>query len=166
MNSSVASCCTCFPMASCASGTSASWPTGGVQLSCLFAFSCFARRRRQSKTRHAPRTPVIFGSAPSVLDRWWSSRGSPLPRCNFVLHPGAALPHETTLHSKKTCVLRHDPSLFALSPNKSLLPASSHTLFATFFRNSSLPRASCHLLCSAALSRRTSTPALRSIQFP
>src|SRR5258708_30310911 len=68
--------------------------------------------------------------------------------------------------ARKPCVLRHDPSLFALSPNKSLLPASSHTLFATFFRNSPLPSTSCHLLCSAAQSRRTSTPALRSIQFP
>src|SRR5712664_299267 len=166
MNSCVASCCTYFRTASCASDTSASWPTGDVQLSCLFAFSRSARRRRQSKTGHAPRTPVIFGSAPSVLNRWWSSRGSPLPRCNFVLHPGAALPHETTLHSKKTCVLRHDPSLFALSPNKSLLPASSHTLFATFFRNSQFPSASCHLLCSAKQPRCTSTPALHSIQFP
>jgi hypothetical protein len=166
MNSSVVSCCTCFRMASCASGTSASWPTGDVPLSCLFAFSRSARHRRQSKTRHAPKTPVIFGSAPSVLDRWRSSRGSPLPRCNFVLHLGTALPHETTLPSKKPCVLRHDPSLFALSPNKFLLPASSPTLFATFFRNRQLPSASCHLLCSAAQSRRTSTPALRSIEFP
>ena len=66
---------------------------------------CFRRSalRRQSKPRHhAPRTPVIFGSVPSVLDRWWSSRGSPLPRWNFVLHLGAALPYETTLHRKKT----------------------------------------------------------------
>ena len=125
-----------FRMASCASGTSAYWPTGDVPLSCLFAFSRSARRRQQSKTRHPPTTPVIFGSVPSVLDRWWSSRGSPLSRCNFALHLGSALPHETTLHSKKPCVLRHDPSLFALSPNKSLLPASSRTLFATFFRNS------------------------------
>jgi hypothetical protein len=29
-----------------------------------------------------------------------------------------------------------------------------------------LRRASCHPLCSAAQSQRTSTPALRSIQFP
>jgi hypothetical protein len=65
------------------------------------------------------------------------------------------------------CVFRHGPSLLALSPNKFLLPASSHTLFlfATFFRNSRLPSTSCHLLCSAAQLRPTSTPALRSIQF-
>ena len=28
-----------------------------------------------------------------MLDRWWSSRGSPLPRCNFVLHLWSP-PHE------------------------------------------------------------------------
>src|SRR5260370_21344689 len=63
-------------------------------------------------------------------------------------------------------VSRHAPSPVALSPNKFLLPACSHTLFATFFLNSQLPSASYHLLCSAAQSRRTATPALRSIQFP
>jgi hypothetical protein len=36
------------------------------------AFSCSAQHRTQSKTRQAPRAPAIFGSAPSVLDRWWS----------------------------------------------------------------------------------------------
>src|SRR6267378_6509135 len=96
MNSCVASCCTCFRTASYASDILDSWPTGDVLLPCLFAFSRSARPRRQNKTRHAPRTPVIFGSAPSVLDRWWSSRGSPLPRCNFVLHLWSPLPHETT----------------------------------------------------------------------
>ncbi|MFY9529172.1 MAG: hypothetical protein WAR24_09690 [Candidatus Acidiferrales bacterium] len=50
---------------------------------------------------------LIFGSAPSVLDRWWSSKGSPLPRYNFVLHLWSPLPHETTLHSNKT--LRASP---------------------------------------------------------
>src|SRR6202035_5778968 len=33
--------------------------------------------RKQIKTRQAPTTPLIFGSAPSVLDRWWSSRDPP-----------------------------------------------------------------------------------------
>ncbi len=50
---------------------------------------------------------MIFGSAPSVLDRWWSSRDSRLPRYNFVLHLRSPLPHETTLHIKKT--LRASP---------------------------------------------------------
>ena len=55
---------------------------------------------------------MIFGSAPSALDRWWSLRGSPLPRCNFVLHLWSWLPHETTLHIKKT--LRASPRSVAL----------------------------------------------------
>src|SRR5882762_3486669 len=102
MNSYVASCCTCFPTASYAYATSASWPTGAVPLSCRFAFRCSARHRKQSKTPPAPRTPLIFGSAPSVLDRWWSSRDSRLPKCNFVLHLWSPLSHETTPHTKKT----------------------------------------------------------------
>src|SRR5712691_12081476 len=107
MNSYVASCCTCFRTVSYASATSAFWPTGAVPLSCLFAFPCSAGHRKQSKTPQAPRTPLIFGSAPSVLDRWWSSRDSPLPKCNFVLHRWSPLPHETTHHIKKT--LRASP---------------------------------------------------------
>ena len=59
------------------------------------------------KTRQAPRTPLIFGSAPSVLDRWWSSRDSRLPKCNFVLHRWSPLPHETTLSINK--ILRVSP---------------------------------------------------------
>src|SRR5882724_10477839 len=52
----------------------------------------------------------------------------PRPRCNFVLHLGSPLPHEQIYTARKPCVLRHDPSHFALSPNKSLLPASSHSV--------------------------------------
>src|SRR6267143_1287044 len=102
MNFYAASCCTCFRMASCVSATSVSWPTDGVPRSCLFAFSCSAQQRSQNKTRQAPRAPAIFGSAPSVLDRWWSSRDSRLPKCNFVLHLWSPLSHETTPHTKKT----------------------------------------------------------------
>ena len=74
---------------------------------CLFAFRCSARHRKQRKTPQAPRTPLIFGSAPSVLDRWWSSRDSRLPKCNFVLHRWSPLPHETTLSINK--ILRASP---------------------------------------------------------
>ncbi len=102
MSSCVASSCICFQTASCASGISASWPTDGVPRSCLFAFSCSAQHCGQSNTRHAPRTPVIFGSAPSALDPWWSSRDSRPPKYSFVLHPWSLPPHETTLSIKKT----------------------------------------------------------------
>src|SRR6266403_320423 len=165
MSSCAASCCTCSRKVSCASATSASWPTANGPLPCHFPSNCSAGHRKPSN-RPPPPVRAIFGLAPSVVGRWRSSRGSPLSRCNFVLHLRAASPHETTLHSKKTLRDPHDPSLFALSPDKSLLPASSHALFATFFRNSLLPSASCHLLCSATPSRRTATPALRPIHFP
>ena len=78
-----------------------------MPLSCLFAFPCSDRHRQQSKRRRALRTPLIFGSAPSVLDRWSSSRDSRLPKCNFVLHRWSPLPHETTLSINK--ILRASP---------------------------------------------------------
>src|SRR5260370_40431830 len=107
MNSYVASFCTCLRTVSYASATSASLTTGAVPPSCLFAFRCSARHRKHSKKRQALRTPLIFGSAPSVLDRWWSSRDSRLPRCSFVLHRWSPLPHETTLCINK--ILRASP---------------------------------------------------------
>src|SRR5712692_1048721 len=105
MNSCADSCCTCFRKVLCASGTSVSWPTGDAPHSCRFAFRCSARHhlRRRSKRPHLPMAQAIFGSAPSVLDRWWSSKGSPPPRFTFVLRPSwPLLPHETTLHSANT----------------------------------------------------------------
>jgi hypothetical protein len=67
--------------------------------------------------------------------------------------------------SGKLYVLRHGPSFFALSPNKSLLLAFSGTLFTTFFRSTRLPAAPCYLLRFVAQFRCTYTPALHSIQF-
>jgi hypothetical protein len=67
--------------------------------------------------------------------------------------------------ARKLCVLRHGPSLFALSTDKSLLPASFVDRFATFSRRSQLPGARRELLGSAAEFRRTSTPTPPSIQF-
>src|ERR1017187_5802470 len=112
MNSSVASCCTCFRTASYAFAISVFWPTGGGPLACLFAFSCSARHRTPSKIPQAPRTATIFGSAPSVQDRWWSSGDLRLPKYNVVLHLWSPLPHETTLHIQKT--LRASPRSVAV----------------------------------------------------
>src|SRR5260370_1047760 len=60
-------------------------------------------------------------------------------------------------------VFRHGPSLLDSSPTKFLPPASSGTLFTTFFRHSQLCDPSCQLLCSAARPQHTSTPPLHSI---
>jgi hypothetical protein len=46
---------------------------------------------------------VIFGFAQNAVDRWWSSKDSPLPKSNFVLlPPWSPRPHETTLYHKKS----------------------------------------------------------------
>src|ERR1700674_2688740 len=55
--------------------------------------------------------------------------------------------------STKFCVLRHGPLWFALSKNKSLLPASSVPRFATFSGRNHVSNAPCDLLCSAQQSR-------------
>jgi hypothetical protein len=62
-------------------------------------------------------------------------------------------------------VLRHGPSLLALSPNKALLPAPSVPRFATFSRTIYVPDAPSDLLCSARPSRRSPTPTPPYIQF-
>ena|SRR5208283_1301774 len=103
MSSYAASCYTCFPKASCASGTSASWPIGDAPRSCHFASSYSARHRQPSTRPHPPMTQILFGSAPTVATRWWSSKDLRLPKSNFVLHQfWSRLPHETTLSSAKS----------------------------------------------------------------
>ena len=165
MNSYVASCCICFRTASCASGISASWPTGNAPLSCLFAFSCSARHRRPSKTPQALRTLTIFGGAPSALDRWSSSRDSRLPKCNFVLHRCSRLPHERTLYFGKT--LRASPRSVVLRliakqiSSSGFLRHSLHNLFSQY-------PASGRTMLSAALRRTVpmhlyACPSLHSI---
>src|SRR5215467_229519 len=101
MSSCAASCYTCFPKVSCASATSVSWLTGDVPRSCRFAFTCSAqhKNREPNKTFHPPGTHMTCGAVPSVVDRWWSSSVSLLPKSNFALHRCSLLPHETTLSS-------------------------------------------------------------------
>src|SRR5271157_6096046 len=66
MNSCAASYCISFHKASCASVTSASWPTANAPRSCLFAFSCWARHNNSRKPDNTPLPPKIvplFGAA-------------------------------------------------------------------------------------------------------
>jgi hypothetical protein len=71
MNSCAASYCTSFPKASCASVTSASWPTAGAPRSYRFAFSCWVRNnsRKPNNTPRPPKTVPIFGAALNAVDR-------------------------------------------------------------------------------------------------
>src|SRR5215467_7904715 len=62
--------------------------TGDVPRSCNFAFTCSAqhKNREPNKTFHPPGTHLTCGAVPSVVDRWWSSSVSLLPKSNFALH--------------------------------------------------------------------------------
>src|SRR5215469_2358773 len=94
MNSCAVSSCTCSPKASCAFATLGSWPIGDVPLSCRYAFTCLARHKNRRRIK-MPLARTVSGVAPSVADRWWSSKGLRLQKSNFVLHRYSLLPHET-----------------------------------------------------------------------
>src|SRR6267378_2100834 len=154
MNSCAASCCTCSPKASCASATSVFWPTGDAPPCCRFVFNCSA----QHSNRRPTKTPVArttSGAAPCVVDRWWSSKGSPSQKSNFALHHWSPLPHETTLSSSN---LSH---VLACSVPLRLAAEQiySSNLLSAVWRYSLSPVGyRCLLPCSTAQSRRLSTP--------
>ena len=102
MNSCAASCCTCSPQASCASATSASWPTADAPCRCRSACSycLLGPRRRPAKALAPPRVRKIFGAVQNVLVPWRSSNDSLSPKSNFAPHLfWSGLPHETTIDS-------------------------------------------------------------------
>ena len=126
MSSCLASSCICFQTASCTSGISASWPTDGVPRSCLFAFSCSARALRTeqhtSRTKDSsdlwlcPKCAGPNGGRPETHGRRSTASFSTPGHCRRM---------KQLFQSRKLCVLWHGPLLFALSPNKSLFPAST-----------------------------------------
>src|SRR5260370_8315435 len=67
--------------------------------------------------------------------------------------------------TRKLWVLPGAAHLCASPSNRSLLPPSSTTVFATLFRRSQFPRARCHVSCPAAQSRHRLTPLLPTIEF-
>src|SRR5258708_25333926 len=54
MSSCAASCCTCSRKVSCASATSASWPTANVPPPCHFPSNCSAGHRKTTKRPPPP----------------------------------------------------------------------------------------------------------------
>src|SRR5713226_9414478 len=96
MNSCVASSCTCSPKVSYAFAILVSWPIGDVPLSCRYAFTCLARHNNRRRIK-MPLARTVSGVVPSVVDRWWSSKGLRLRKSNFVLLHCSLLPHETLL---------------------------------------------------------------------
>src|ERR1700730_16376061 len=102
MNSCAASCSTCSPKASCASATSAAWPTADAPCCCRSAFSycLLGPRRRPAKALPPPTVRKIFGAVRNVLVPWRSSNDSLPPKSNSALHRfRSRLPHETTIDS-------------------------------------------------------------------
>src|ERR1039458_1363884 len=152
MSSCAASCCTCFPKASSAFATSASWLTGDVPLSCRFAFNCSVRysNRTQNKKRPLPMNRALFGSVPSVAGPWSSSRDLLRPRSNSVLHPSwPRLPHETAVHNPKT---------LRASPRPVPLRLAAEQISSSPF---STPSVSDNLALLSALGRTVLSSALR-----
>ena len=96
MNSCVASSYTCSPKVSYAFAILVSWPIGDVPLSCHYAFTCLARHKNRTRIK-MPLARTVSGVVPSVVDRWWSSKGLRLRKSNFVPHHCSLLPHETPL---------------------------------------------------------------------
>src|SRR5260370_15366320 len=131
MNSCVASSCTCSPKVSYAFAILVSWQIGDVPLSCRYAFTCLARHNNRRRIK-MPLARTVSGVVPSVVDRWWSSKGLPLQKSNFVLHRCSLLPHETPLsnpnpsrHSACSVSLRLNPQqdsiLNSLSASSAIL---------------------------------------------
>src|SRR5271157_5441728 len=110
MSSCAASCCTCFRVASCASVTSASWPTGNALRSCHYASACC---RVQQKTYSQPhrllpivRTLPHSGTARFAAGPCTSSRGSPRLNCFcFARHPILDYVRHETTSTSSTCPL-------------------------------------------------------------
>jgi hypothetical protein len=88
MSSCGVSCCTCFPEASFAFGTSDSSPIAGVPSPCHSASPCSDRQPKPSK-KLLPLVRAIFGFAPIAVGRCASSNDSRLPRFNYVVGASA-----------------------------------------------------------------------------
>ena len=116
MSSCAASCFTCFRMASCASVTSASWPTGNALRSCHYA-SAYSRVQQKTYSQSHRLLPIVrtlphSGTARFAVGLCTSSSGS--PRLNFFYfarHPILDyVRHETHLHPRPVHLLRHTRS--------------------------------------------------------
>jgi len=147
MNSCAASSCTCSPKVSCAFATLGFSPIGDVPLSCRYAFTCLARHKNRRQIQ-MPLARTCSGAAPSVADRWWSSKGLRPQKSNFVLRRCSLLPHETLLsnpnpsrlsacsvslcfNSQQNSVLNFLSASSTIFSCPSPLPASSAVLYRT-----------------------------------
>src|SRR6267378_3220556 len=126
MSSYAASCCTCSRKVSCASETSASWPTASVPPPCHFAFICSAQHRKPSRRSHPQ---VSFGSAPNAVDQCWSSKGLRLLKSSVVLHLAAEQISSSRFSTRSVC------------GHLAYLPSPAHAVLSSALRRT----ASAHL---------------------
>lgn len=89
MNSCAASYCIFSRRVSCVSAISASWPTGGVLLHCLFASGCSARHKNQNSNNTVTRPPRLYSGVKAL---WEPSSVDCAPNSG---HPKPSLPWHT-----------------------------------------------------------------------
>jgi len=161
MSSCAASCCTCFPKASCVFATSVSWPTGNAPPSCRFVFNCWAQHNspQPNKTCHPPVTHLTFGAVPSVVHRWWSSKDSPQTKSNFALHPRSRLPHDTTLSSSNPFRVAARYVSLRLNAQQNSSPSFPRTPATILSRTRQLPNSSAVLSRTVSPTLHTAVPA-------
>ena len=169
MSSCAASCCTCFPKASCAFGTSDSWPTAARHAPCHFAFILLGS---------APQTEPEHRRRQDSSDLWLCPKcGGPmvvierLTACrnptSFSTRPGHGCRMKRLSTTRNLCVSRHAQSLLRLlapqtsSSRSSRSSTDSQLAFANHY--SSLHS---RLSCSVAQLRPTSTPHLPLHSIP
>src|SRR5271157_4902785 len=110
MSSCAASCFTCFRVASCASVTSASWPTGNALRSCHYA-SAYSRVQQKTYSQPHRLLPIVrtlphSGTARFAAGPCTSSRGSPRLNCFcFARHPILDYVRHETTSTSSTCPL-------------------------------------------------------------
>src|SRR5579864_1932560 len=125
MSSCAVSYCTCFPKASFAFATSASWPTEGAPPGCHGASPLFTPLHRKTNRRRRPLLPrTRCGAVPSAADRWPSSNDSQPHNSNSVLHRSGhgcmkSLAHtalSAPFGASRRSVSPLPPDIFFLSP--------------------------------------------------
>jgi hypothetical protein len=165
MSSCAVSCCLCSRKVSCASETSASWPTANVPPPCHFAFSCSARHHKPSK-RSPELVGTIFGPVPV---RWPDARYRKVYRRSNPTPFSTATRYYCRMKrrsiSRNFCVSRLASYPCVFLSNKSLFQGSRAHLFTALLAIQQLFFFPFEWLCPAAHPRGIATPTLSSFQI-
>ena len=168
MNSRAASYCISFHKASCASLTSAFWPTAAVPLSYRFAFTSSARHNTRKPNKQLLHQR-LFRSLALPQVRWPDEGRRAAHGCSNPT-PLSAGGHRCSMKALSTIrilpVSQRGSHLSAWPSDYSLLSASPTTFFILLFPRNELLQARCHVVHPGARPWRTSTPLLPIIEFP